>query len=215
MALALADWKSRINTDLRMVLGSSGDQLQTDIIVRAARRFVRRMDEPIISATLAVNATTGAGPYNVPTTLRKLVDVRDAQSTPASQPYSYDSTKNQITFEDAATASENWTAYGTPKSTRTNISTILAAVSEDHEDVLWAYVEAEAYLWAHHSEAYQRLKFADEQADEERMSRNRMLDATGVPLQYRDVQGDRIGELYNAEGFDVDLSDNLAMDLGE
>jgi hypothetical protein len=211
MALSLAAWKSRISTDLRLILGSASDQLQTDILARALRRMIRKLDRPYISASLYVTAT--AGPYSVPATINKLVDVRDNSASPASMPYIYDSTVNTITFVGTPDAAGTWTCYGTPAEARTNITVILAAVKDDWEDILWAYCKAYAFEWANNAEAINMLMLADRLADDERKSRNRMLDTVSVPQQYLDTKGTRIGTSGNSEGFDVSISDELGSDL--
>lgn len=200
MALTAAGWKSRIETDLQLILGKASAQLQDDILNRALARFIRKVDRPIISASLVV--TTSAGPYAVPATIDKLVDIRDAATVPVSVEYSFDSTKNEITLTSEPTAAATYTCYGTPAEVRTNQAAVLAALKDAWEDIVWSYIKGYAFEWANNSEAANMLMYADKLATDERKSRNRRLDTTGVSAKYKDANGTDIGS-YGEYGSDL------------
>lgn len=209
MALTSAGIKLRMDRELRL-LGQPDADEKTDLLVTAVRRFIRMMDRPVTSASLTV--TTSKGPYSVPATIGKLQDIRDAATTPASVTYTYDETKNEITFQSNPTAG-TWTVYGMPASVRTNIDTIVGNISEDDEDVLWGYILAFAHRWGNSGDFVSYLQAADFEAKEARKSRNRNLDSSHAAIKHLDTQGRNIGDNDNSENITVDISDNFDMDL--
>lgn len=212
MALATATLKARIARQLG-ILGldnSVNEEATADVLRDAVRAFVAKMDEPVISATMAVTADDD-GPYSVPATIRKVQDIRDADGD--SVVYSKDVTARTVTLQDAPSASGNYTVYGTPKEVATNLDTIIAAISEDHEAVLAAYCVAYGKLYVMAEGAEKSLQAAVYLAQQERKSRNRDLDMDYTTVKHKDVRGQLVSDSSNAEGLDVDIDDDLASDL--
>lgn len=208
MALSYTGMQTRFNNSLS-ILGDPGASVIADIIIDATRRFISIMDTPMLSASLSV--TTSSGPYDVPATIRKIADIRNSSNV--SQEYVYDATTNKITFVKAPLTSGTYTIYGLPKEVRTNISTIIAAISEDYESVLWAYIRAFAYSWADHPDAIAKLQEADKLAFEERQSSNYPTGHYPVSIKQLDTRGNLIADSSNYEGNNVDIGDQFENDL--
>ena len=203
--------KARIAAELNL-LGTFTDTVQTTMIREAVIRFCRKMDKPIISASLAVTADS-AGPYSVPATLSKLVSIYDGTTV---KHYSFNTDKNTVTFTDDCEpdTTENWTAYGTPAEINTNLTATVAGMSENYEDVLWEYIRAFALRISGDQSGYiSELQAADKSVRELRKSINRNLDQNGMPVQFIDVQGSTIGDASNAEGVDIAIDNDLESDL--
>lgn len=212
MALSTTTVKARIGRQLALLgLDNSVNQDATaDVLRDAVRAYVAKMDQPVISASMAVTADDD-GPYSVPATIRKVQDIRDADGD--SVVYSRDVTAGTVTLQDAPSASGNYTVYGTPKEVSTNLDTIVAAISEDHEAILLAYCVAYGMMYAMADGADKALQRATYLAQQERKSANRDLDMDFVRVKHKDVRGQLIDDSSNAEGFDVDVDDDLASDL--
>ncbi len=208
MALSLAGIKTRIDNSLKL-LGKQSDTVKEQNISDAVAKFLSKMDVPINSATF--NTVSGTVRYSVPATIRKIQDIRDSDGD--SQNFSLDSTTNEFILETTPDAVETWTVYGTWNAVRTNLSSIVVAIDECLEQVLWAYVIAYCYEWANEDTAANKLQKADFLAQEERRSRNVALSVDFVTVQNYDTTGKRIADASNAEGFDVDIDGLYQSDL--
>jgi len=207
MALSYTDSVARWKRDYKL-LGLPEDATIKDILVNSLSDFISIMDEPVISATLAV--TTGTLTYDIPDTIDKIQDIRDGDGT--SVVYSEDETAGQVTFQDAVTTGD-YTVYGTPDEVRTNIETIIAAVPEKLEDIWWNFVEAYSYKWANEDSWANLLSVAENQALKRRRRRNRRLDNLNISMKNIDVRGYNINDSANREGFDVQIDGLFKNDL--
>jgi hypothetical protein len=95
----------------------------------------------------------------------------------------------------------------------TNLDTITAAITEDHEHLLLAYCVAYAKAYVLTDDAPKALQMAQYMALQERKSANRTLDMDRVTVKQLDVRGQLIGDASNAEGFNVDVDGEMASDL--
>jgi hypothetical protein len=182
-----------------------------DIIADGLRLFVQRMDLPIISASLSV--TVSEGPYTIPATIRKIVDVRDNASTHASVKWSEDTTAGKLTLQDAPSAAGTYTVYGTPKEVVTNVAAIITATSEDMYPVLWQFIRAAAHAAQNSEHAERHLALAYQMALEERKSANRLLSMDYITAQMKDTTGSIVADDGNADGVEEDINDFLESDL--
>lgn len=180
-----------------------------DIIADGLRLFVQRVDQPIMSATVAV--TVSEGPYTIPAIIRKVADVRDASGS--SVKWSEDTTAGTFTLNSAPGAAGNYTVYGTPKNMVTNVAAIITALSEDFYPVLWQFVRASAHAAMSSELAEKHMALAYQMALEERKSANRLLSADYLTAQMRDGTGQVVADADNADGVTADISDFLESDL--
>lgn len=211
MALSTLTIKARIGRQLAMLgFDSVNADGQTDIMCDAVRAYTRRMDLPVISASLSVTASDD-GPYTIPATIRKVQDVRDADGD--SVVYTTDTTVGKITLQDAPGADASYTVYGTPKEVRTNLDAVVAAITEDHEGLLMAYCAAYARMYVNEQGAADALMLAERLALKERMAANRTLDQDFVRVKEKDVRGQVVDDASNVEGHDVDVDDSSESDL--
>jgi len=209
MALTSANLRTRMDREFKLLgITSTMTDEKNDIIDDALSEFVSYMDKPIISATLAV--TAGTTRYDMPATIRKIQDVRDADGD--SVVYSEDLTAVQIVLQDDPT-SGNYTVYGTPEDVETNRDTIVAAIRTQYKRVLWAFVRWSTYAWAHNDKATNMLKEARFLANSERKSQNRRMDDVNTTVQSKDTTGQNIEDVGNVEGRDVNISNLFESDL--
>lgn len=204
MALSLTIIETKIDNHLK-ILGSFASAVKRDIVRDAVMRYCRKVDTPVISATLAVTASTG--PYSIPSTIEKMVNLYDDATIPLVVAYGTDLTKREITLVEEPDDAGDYTAYGTPRNIRTNISTVIAAIDENHEDVLWGYVRAFAMQQKNAASANDELLKADKAARELRQNINMHLDSTGNAIKMKDTTGQVIADSANSEGYDVNVDD--------
>jgi len=208
MALSLAKIKTRIDASLKL-LGKQSNDVKEDNISDAVSKFVSKMDVPIYGVTFSTVANTKT--YSVPAGIRKIQDIRDADGE--SVVWSLDTTTNEFTLQTAPDTVETWTVYGTYNGVRTNLDTVITAIDESLEQVLWAYVVAYCYGWANEDTAANKLQTANFLAKEERESNNVSLSMDFVTMQNYDTTGKRIADSANAEGFDVQIDGLYESDL--
>lgn len=212
MALSTTEYKARIDRQLQL-LGKMDDNVKTDVIEDAVRYFITKMDEPKITANLSVTADTRY--YDRPSTINKIIDVRDDSDPAVSKVYAEDTTSGQIVLQDTPDGAATWTVYGTPADVETNLDAIIAAIDEDYGYVVWACIVAFSHGWANGDQYITRLQVADQLIKKARASRNRRLDWGKTPVKQLDVKGKLIHDENNAEGFDADYTQFLANDLNQ
>ena len=204
----LTSLRTRIDNSLGL-LGNQSDTVKDDNISDALSQFIAYMDWPRISASVSI--VSGTKTYSIPSTIKKIIDIRDADGD--SVVYSTDTTVSKFTLQDGATAAATYTVYGTPADVRTNLSAIIEAVEGNMERVLWAYIVAYCYSWANEETYISRLQAADKMAMDERQNINRDLDFNLMTNQFIDNAGQVIGDENNAEGVNVQISDYLESDI--
>lgn len=211
MALSYAGLIARINRDSGIILlGLTDADARADVIVDAVNEYVRHMDSPIISANLAV--TEGStGPYSIPATINKLRDIRDDSDIPLV--YTVDPVRNKITLQNSPGADATYVVYGTTNDNRTNISTVVAAIAENNEDVLWAFIEAKALRWAKEETADNQLEYAKKLAMDSKRSRNRTLNMQYMSKLFSDERGQNIGDSSNAMGISTHINNLYEQDI--
>jgi hypothetical protein len=212
MATSLTILQARITSELVM-LGTFTSEVQQNIIRDAVMRFVRKADLPVISATMAVTASS-TGAYSIPSTIEKITRIYNNASTPAIVNFITDLTKRTVTLTTAPSTTGNYDVRGTAREIRTNLSTVIAALTEDHEDVVWEYIRAFAMRQSGAMEAYRlELQAADKAVSEMRKSINRNMDQNTQTVNFIDTTGQIIADSSNAEGLTPDISDHLESDL--
>jgi hypothetical protein len=204
----LTSLKARIDSSLKL-LGSQTDTVKEDNISDALGEFISYMDWPRISGTVSI--VSGTKTYSIPSTIKKIIDIRDADGD--SVVYTTDTTVEKFTLQDGATAAATYTVYGTPADSRTNLSTIIASLEGSMERVLWAYIVAFCYFWANEDTGISKLQIAEKLADNERKNINRDLDFSLMTDQFIDNTGQKIGDPNNAEGINVQIDDYLESDI--
>jgi hypothetical protein len=204
----LASLRTRIDNSLKL-LGTKSDTVKDDNISDALGQFISMMDWPRITASVVI--VDGTKTYSIPSTIEKIIDIRDEDGD--SVVYSTDTTVDEFTLQDAANTGATYTVYGTPKDTRTNLDTIIAAVPGSMERVLWAYIVAFSYSEANEESYINRMNMADKMAIDERKNLNRDLDFNLVTEQFIDNTGQKIGDVDNAEGINVQINDYLESDI--
>lgn len=207
MALSTSEFKNRWNRELKL-FGKPTDNEQTDVISDATRHFVAKMDKPIISASLSV--TTSTKRYDVPSTLRKVKAIRDSSENNITA--DIDKVTNDIVLDSTPTAAATYTVYGSPKEVRTNLDTIIAAISEDYEMVLWQYITAMVHKWAKDAGWVEQWKAAEQFAGDAMRSDNYDLD-TERAIKIRDTAGRLIADTDNYGGWTPDINDQFESDL--
>jgi len=208
MALSTTTLYSRMDREFKILgITSTMTNEKADILKDAVGEFVDFVDMPRISASLSV--TTGTKTYTKPATIRKILDVRDADGN--SVVYSEDMVRGTIVLQDDPTTG-TYTVYGAPDDIETNISTIVAAINTRYLSTLWAYVRWAAYAWAGLERAEGQLKTAEHLAKRARKSFNRRLDDTEVANKAIDTTGNIIGDSSNKEGYNVDVGDLFEAD---
>ena len=205
--MTYADLVLRYNRDFPLY-GAPGTEGIKDILVDSITRFISRMDLPIITASIV--ATEGTDTYSMPSTIKKVRDIRDPDGV--SVKYAEDGTTRQITFQDSVSTG-TYTVYGTPDNLRTNIDTIVPLIPEDTEYVLWTFVEVFAAKRAKDTDWPRMLKSAETVAQKERSSRNRRLDINDQMMRLKDTRGRVIADAANADGLNVDISNQFESDL--
>ncbi len=211
MALSLTDFENRIDRSLKL-LGTMSAASKTDNICDGVSEFVKQMDLPLITDTIAVNTTTKR--YSVPATINflKIQDVRKADLV-TSVNFVLDATTQEIVLQDLPGEAANYTVYGTPEDVETNLSTIIAAISTNYKRELWAYIKWACYEWANEDTANAKLTEAIELGRRARKSNNMSLALDFVTNQNKDTTGKRIAQDANAEGFPADIDDFLKDDI--
>jgi len=211
MALSLAGILARMGRDAGLLLlGLTDDAARTDVVTDAVNNFGRSMDRPIIAANLSVTAGL-KGPYDIPATIDKLKDVRNEANKGVV--YSHDELKAEITLQDEPASDATYSIYGTTKDTRTNLAAIVAAIDENTEDVLYAFVEAAGLRWAKEETADNKQEYAKKLARDEKKRRNRSINFDYAQKLYLDQQGRNISHPGAADGINAGISDLFEQDL--
>lgn len=208
MSFTVAELTSRINEELKLY-GAFEALSITNIIKSAVIEYMKKVDRPTISATLAVNSDTLR--YTIPSTIDQIEDVRDEDGISITIAR-IDTLGRYLHLQDAPSGTVNYTVYGTPKNIKSNLSTVVEAIDENDENVVWAFVEAYAAKTAQDSEWVTLLKSADKLAFETLQARNRSLSMSGAAMRFVDSTGAQIHDIDNAEGIDPDISDYLESD---
>jgi len=208
VALTAAEFKTKFTNDFNLYGLPSAEQ-QTDILVRALRRFAAQMDSPIVSESLSV--ASGTARYSVPAAISKIQDIRNADGVSVN--FTLDKTTNELILQSTPSGAATYTVYGVPKNVRTDIDTILALVDETHEPVLYAYIEAYFANWAKDENFTNLLLFADKLATDERSYNNRLLNTDDLTMGIRDARGKYIGDSNNPMGRQITYNNRYGMDL--
>ena len=208
MALSFENLRNRMTRDFKL-LGLTDTATQADVVCDAVGEFLEKMDVPVIAAELSVSS--GVASYSIPETIDKIVDVRDEPGESVS--YSIDTTTDTIALATAPADSATYTVYGTTQNVRSNLDAVVAAIPENDEHVLYAYVRAAAYEWAHHAKAPGLCQKARAKATARRKSKNRALNVSGLTVRQRDVRGRYIDDLYSEQGYTPSVSTQFESDL--
>jgi hypothetical protein len=208
MSFTVTNLTDRINEELQ-IYGRFQTNTVTNIIKNAVIEYMKKVDRPTISATLAVTADTLR--YTIPTTIDQIEDVRDEDgiSVVVSR---IDTVGSYLHLQDSPSGSVNYTVYGTPKSITTNLDTVVEAIDENDENVVWAYIEAYANKSAQGQDWIALIQGADKVALETLRSRNRSLSMADSSMRFVDTTGAYITDVDNTEGIDPDVSDYLESD---
>jgi len=208
----LAQIKTRIDDELA-IAGSFKSQVKENIVQDALMRLCRKAD-PLISANMAVTVSEGVGPYNIPAAIDRIDRIYNNATTPAVINFNTDLRKREVTLLSAPSDDGNFVVYGTPRALRTNLETIVAALPENYEDVLWQLVRAFAMRQAGAMETFKlERNAADDEIAQLRFARNRDLDQYSMPVQQIDTVGNVVADKDNVEGTEEDIDDYLESDL--
>lgn len=208
MSFTVADLTSRINEELKLY-GAFETNTITNIIKSAVIDYIKKVYNPIISAALAVDNSTLK--YAIPTSIDQIEDVRDENGSSVVLSM-IDTLGRNLYLQSAASGSVNYSVYGTPKDIKTNLATVVQAIDENDENVVWTYVEAYAAKSAQDNEWISLLKAADKAALEALQARNRSLSMQNTSMRFIDTAGQRIDDYHNVEGVNPDISDHLGSD---
>ena len=195
--MTLTELKARMEKDSALILLGDISDSEDDIISDAVSQFVKKMDYPIISASLSVTEGN-KGPYDLPETISKIRAIYDNEGD--GEVYTCDEVRGQITLQDAPAGNLTYTVYGTTDNIITNLSTVVAAIPENDLNVLFAYVRAYAYDWGNEATADAKLQKADFLAAQARKAKNRSINNLTQPIGIIDAQGNRIVAANNPFG---------------
>lgn len=209
MSFTVAELTSRINEELKLY-GAFESATITNIIKSAVIEYTKKVYNPIISAILAVNNSVLK--YSIPSSIDQIEDVRDENGNSVVLSL-IDTLGRNLYLQSAASGSVNYTVYGTPKDIKTNLSTVVLAIDENDENVVWSYIEAYAAKSAQDSEWVTLLKAADKTAYEALQARNRSLSMHNTSMRFIDTTGQRIDDANNAEGLVSDITEYLGSDF--
>lgn len=208
MSFTVADLTSRINEELKLY-GAFESNTITNIIKNAVVEYMKKVDRPTISATLAV--TSGATKYSLPTTIDQVEDIRDENGN-SIVVTRVDTLGRVVYLQNAPSGAVNYSVYGTPRDIKTNLNTVVSAIDENDENVVWAFIEAYANKAAQGQEWVTLLQAANKAVVETLQSRNRSLSMSNTSMRFVDNNGQRIDDLNNADGVEPDITDYLASD---
>lgn len=208
MSFTVADLTSRINEELKLY-GAFESATITNIIKSAVIDYIKKVYNPIISAVLAVNDSTLK--YSIPSSIDQIEDVRDENGNSVILTM-IDTLGRNLYLQSGAYGSVNYTVYGTPKDIKTNLATVVQAIDENDENVVWAYIEAYAAKSAQDNEWINLLKAADKTALEALQARNRSLSMQNTSMRFIDTTGQRIDDVLNVEGITPDITTHLRSD---
>lgn len=209
MSFTVADLTSRINEELKLY-GAFESATITNIIKSAVIDYIKKVYNPIISAVLAVNDSTLK--YSIPSSIDQIEDVRDENGNSVVLTM-IDTLGRNLYLQSVASGSVNYTVYGTPKDIKTNLSTVVQAIDENDENVVWSYIEAYAAKSSQDNEWVVLLKAADKTALEALQARNRSLSMHNTSMRFIDTTGQRIDDVSNVEGITPDISEYLGADF--
>jgi hypothetical protein len=183
--LSLATITTRVNNELTFLGGNlaANTAWRDNVIKSAVKRFVQKMDKPLISATLAV--ASGTLKYSKPATINKIYTIRD--SSDELKPFYIQKDGNKIVFSTVETG--DYTIYGTPADVGANVSTVLDAIPDDYEPIVWSYIIAFWYETKNQKEFVLKMQFADQMAYSAKGSENRDLSSEGNYKVNVDAQG--------------------------
>ena len=192
--MSLATLKARIDAELSMN-GSFDDTndrpVKTSIIADSVRQFVRKYEPTDLSETL-----TYASEISIPDSLEKIVEIYDGNNDKLT--YHIDMLRRKIWFDTIPL--DPVVAYGTPNKISTNLSDIIDAFDEDYEDIIWAYIRANAMKTAKDPDWKTELQYADKLCLERRQSRNRTEGMKNNTVLFKDRTGALTDNPSNIEG---------------
>jgi len=208
MALALSDFTTRIGNELRLL--GTPTAARTDLIKDALIELMTAIRSAVrISASLAV--TIAASTYDIPGTIDKIETIEDEDGDGVV--YTIDRLEREITFQDTASGSVNYTVYGTPYAIRTNASTVIAALPESYSVALWAWVVAVCHGQAESEKHTEKVKLADRACHKLLMYLNSEPGYLDRTIVIRDATGRRVGVTDAVDGINYDITD-LGASLG-
>jgi hypothetical protein len=194
--LTLAEITTRVNSELIFLGGNlaANTTWRDNVIKSAVKRFVQKMDKPLVNSALVV--TSGTLKYAKPATINKVYVIRDSSDNLI--PFYVQKEDNRIGF-DSVTAG-TYTVIGTPADVGANLSTIVAMIPDDYEAVIWSYIIAFWYETKDQKEFVLKMQFADAQCMAAKGSDNRDLSSEGQNKRSVDMQGNITDNYPNPSG---------------
>jgi hypothetical protein len=194
--LTLTEIQTRVNNEATFLGGNlaSNTSWRDNIIKSAVKRFVQKMDKPLITATISVTADTLK--YAMPTTINKVYTIRDSSDNLI--PFYVQKDGNKIVFQSVTAGT--YTVTGTPADVGANLSAVVALIPDDYEYVIWSYIIAFWYETKNQKEFALKMQFADNLAYSARGSDNRDLNSEGQNKLSVDMNGMVTDNLDNSRG---------------